>query len=104
MFREFAQNCMCTVFFSFTLSSPWDFHIIVLSHLNQQLLLTCALFNAGSFLQSIAVKFAVKIVFPEFSKPDIPPVVFQRSPDEVIIKPWDQTGHISAKVYRYSMS
>lgn len=49
--------------------------------------LTCALFDAGSFLQSVSTEFALKVVFPELCKPNIPSVVVQSSADEVAIKP-----------------
>lgn len=43
--------------------------------------------KAGPFFHSMAAEFAAEVVFPELSKPDIPSVVFQRSADEVPIKP-----------------
>lgn len=49
--------------------------------------LTCALFQPGPFLQGVTAEFAAEVVLPELSKPDIPSVVFQRSADEVTIKP-----------------
>lgn len=50
--------------------------------------LTCALFYSRAFLQGVAAEFAIEIVFPELCKPDISPVVLQRSADEVAIKSW----------------
>ena len=49
--------------------------------------LTCAFFEPGPFLHGVAAEFAAEVVLPELSKPDIPSVVFQRSADEVTIKP-----------------
>lgn len=50
--------------------------------------LTCTLMEARPLFHSMAAEFAAEVVFPELSKPDIPSVVFQRSADEVAIKPW----------------
>lgn len=44
--------------------------------------------EAGPLFHSMAAEFAAEVVFPELSEPDIPSVVFQRSADEVPIKPW----------------
>lgn len=42
----------------------------------------------------MTAEFAVEVVLPELSKPDIPSVVFKRSTDEVTIKPWtEQWAH-----------
>lgn len=37
--------------------------------------LTCAFFDAGSFLHSVAAKLALEIILPELCEPDVPPVV-----------------------------
>lgn len=48
--------------------------------------LTCALFDSGSFLQRVPTELALKIILPEFGKPDIPSVVLQRPASEVAVK------------------
>lgn len=48
--------------------------------------LTCALFDSGSFFHSVPTELALKIILPEFCKPDIPPVVLQRPAVEVAVK------------------
>lgn len=50
--------------------------------------LTCAFLDAGSFLHGVPTQFALEIILPELCKPNISPVVLQRSADEVAIKPW----------------
>lgn len=62
--------------------------------------LTRALSESRAFLHSMTAELAAEVVLPEFSKPDIPSVVLQRSANEVAIKAW--TGFIvtvSVSVY-----
>lgn len=49
--------------------------------------LTCALLDSRPFLQGMPAQLAVKVVLPELSEPDVPPVVVQGATDEVAVKP-----------------
>lgn len=52
--------------------------------------LTCAFLNSRPLLEGMAVEFAVEIILPEFSKPDIPSVVLQCSTNKVVIKTYNR--------------
>ena len=44
-------------------------------HVLQTCGLTCAFFDAGSFLHCVPTELALEVILPELRKPDIPPVV-----------------------------
>lgn len=81
-------TCGCVFLGDWVRTSLWI--AVFFGHVNgcsaSKCSLTCALFDSGSFLQSVPTELALKIILPELCEPDIPSVVLQRPAGEVAVK------------------
>lgn len=54
-------------------------------------MLTGAFLDVAALLERVAAQLAMEVVLPELSKPDVAPVVVQRTAGEVAVEAWQGT-------------